>query len=262
MEKPPSYGTMSKLAEASYIMGTEGVKKKKRAADANDFVKDTDWVMNKQLSNYEISTFQHKDDPKNVVIAHRGTAVGDRGGGEDIITDLKFAMGMGGEAKMMKRRRKRTNDIIKEIRPNQLHLTGHSLGAGTVNNTIANSNVVKNALTSAKTFNGAAHPIYTNSSAVSKSDKKILDEKVEHHRIKNDPISMGFKTNVPFGKLKQHSVKFDASKGKSALQNLLERSTIIGNTKRWTEKGAHAHHINLFHDGSIKGAKKKKKGKK
>lgn len=251
--------SMSKLAEASYLMGKEGVKKKQRAAAANDHVKDTGWVMNKSLSNYEISTFQHKDDPKNVVIAHRGTAVGDRGGGEDVMTDLKFAMGMGGGADMMRRRRHRTNDIIKELRPDQLHLTGHSLGGGTVNNSIAKSNVVRNALTSATTFNAAAHPVFTNSSQVDSAGKKALNKKVTHHRIKNDPVSMGFSTNVPFGKVKTHSINYDPNEGKSLMRNVLERGTLTGNALRLTERGLHAHHVTHFHDGSIKKKKKKKK---
>ena len=135
----------------------------------------------------------------------------------------------------------------------------HSLGGATMNHTIANSRKVRKHLTSAKSFNAAAHPVFSNGTAVSKKVAKELENKVEHHRIKNDPVSAGFLTgNVPFGKLKTHSVKHDSSKGKSFLQNLVEATTALGQAKRFTEKGIHAHAISHFHDGSVKKKKNKK----
>lgn len=264
-DKNPSREHSALLTQATYQLGEKGVNKENRVANANKMVEETGYVVNSEHSNSEITTYQHKNDPNNVFIAHRGTKVDtDRRNKNhnDITADLMTAIGLGGHDAKMKRRKDKTNKIIKALNPEQLHMGGHSLGGGTLNHTIANSKKVRDKLTSAKTFNAAAHPVFSNGTAVSKKVEKELENKVEHHRIKNDPVSAGFTTgNVPFGKLKTHSVKHDSNKGKSLLQNFAEKFTAIGQAKKFTEKGIHAHLISHFHDGSIK-KKNKKKNKK
>ena len=255
----PSRETMAKLAESTYKMGDKKKNKSTRVQDTQNGVIDTGYVVNPQWTNSEITTYQHRDNPKNVVIAHRGTSVGNKRGNSDLKADLALAFGQGDNESTFRRRKQRTNKIINALEPEQLHLTGHSLGGSTVNNTIAKSRKVQDNLTSAMTFNAGMNPIFSNGMKVSKKQEKQLKDKVQHHRIKNDPVSAGFKTgNVPFGKLKTHSVKHDSSKGKSLLQNIAEVGTSFGRAKRFTEKGIHAHMISHFHDGSIKKKKKKK----
>jgi uncharacterized protein YaaR (DUF327 family) len=254
----PSMEHMAKMAQASYQMGEKGTNKNTRVQNAQNMVNDTGYVVNPTYSNSEITTYQHKDNPKNVVIAHRGTKLFGRRGMKDIQNDLAFAIGLGGHETTFGRRKKKTNAIIKALNPEQLHMTSHSLGGGTAQHTIANSKIVRKHLTSAMTFNAAAHPVFDNDIKVSKKYKKELEDKVTHHRIKNDPVSMGFKTNVPFGKVKTHSVKHDANAGKSMLQNIVEKSTVLGRAKRFTEKGLYAHAISHFHSGAIKKKKNKK----
>ncbi len=254
----PSMENMAKLAQASYQMGEKGSNKTDRINNTQEIAADTGYIVNPQYSNSEITTYQHKDNPKNIVIAHRGTKVDGKRGMKDIQNDLAFAVGLGGHESTFNRRKKRTNNIIKSLEPEQLHLTGHSLGGGTLQHTIANSKIVRKNLTSAKTFNAAANPIFNNDVRVTKNYKKELEDKVEHHRIKNDPVSAGFAGLVPFGKVKTHSVKHDANKGKSFFQNIIEKSSVLGKAKRFTEKGIHAHLISHFHDGSIKKKKNKK----
>ena len=259
--KNPSREHSALLTQAAYQLGEKGVSKGDRVNNANKMVEQTGYIVNSQQSNSEITAYQHKDDPNNVFIAHRGTKVDtDRRNKNhnDITADLMTAIGLGGHDAKMKRRKEKTNSIIKALKPSQLHMGGHSLGGGTLNHTIANSKKVRKNLTSAKTFHAAAHPVFTNGSAVSAKVKKELDDKVENHRIKNDPVSAGFLTgNVSFGKLKTHSVKHDSNKGKSFLQNMVETTTALGRAKRFTEKGIHAHAISHFYDGSIKKKNKK-----
>lgn len=261
--KNPSREHSALLTQATYQLGEKGVNKKDRVANANKLVEQTGYVVNSQHSNSEVTAYQHKDDPNNVFIAHRGTKVDtDRRNKNhnDITADLMTAIGLGGHDAKMKRRKNKTNSIVKALQPTSaLHMGSHSLGGATMNHTIANSRKVRKHLTSAKSFNAAAHPVFSNGTAVSKKVAKELENKVEHHRIKNDPVSAGFLTgNVPFGKLKTHSVKHDSSKGKSFLQNLVEATTALGQAKRFTEKGIHAHAISHFHDGSVKKKKNKK----
>jgi len=261
--KTPSREHAALLTQGAYHLGEKGVSKIDRVNNANTLVEPTGYVVNSQHSNGEITTYQHKNDAHNVFIAHRGTKVDtDRRNKNhnDVTADLMTAIGLGGEDAKMKRRKNKTAGIVKTLQPTSaLHLGGHSLGGGTINHTIANSKTVKKFLTSAKTFNAAAHPVFSNGSAVSAKVGKDLENKVEHHRIKNDPVSAGFLTgNVPFGKLKTHSVKHDPNKGKSLLQNIVETTTGLGRAKRFTEKGIHAHLISHFYDGSIKKRRKKK----
>ncbi len=263
-KKNPSREHSALLTQAAYQLGEKGVSKSQRVANANKHVEQTGYVVNSEHSNSEVTAYQHKDDPNNVFIAHRGTKVNtDRRNKNhnDITADLMTAVGLGGHDAKMKRRRNKTNSIIKALQPTSaLHLGGHSLGGGTINHTIANSKKVRKHLTSAKTFNAAAHPVFSNGSAVSAKVKKELDNKVENHRIKNDPVSAGFLSgNVSFGKVKTHSIKHDPDKGKSFLQNMVEKGSALGRAKRFTEKGIHAHAISHFHDGSIKKKKKNKK---
>jgi len=255
---------MSKMAQATYKLGEKNTSKTDRIIAAQDHVRDTGFIVNPKYSNFEITTYQHAKDPKNVVIAHRGTKVDGKKAMRDIRSDLLFAVGMGGHEPTFKDRLIKTNDIINSIQPNQLHLTGHSLGGGTVQYTIANSDKVRSHLTSAKTFNSAAHPIFDNDIKVPYKYKKELETKVEHHRIKNDPVSAGFKAFVPFGKVKTHKIKHDPKKGKSYLRDIVEKNPSLFqkfynmNPLRFTEKGIYAHEVSHFHSGRIRKKKNKK----
>ena len=254
----PSMEDMAKMARGAYQLGeTEGTKAE-RVKNAQIMINDTGFVVNPEHSNSQITTYQHKENPKNVVIAHRGTKVDGRRGLKDIQTDLLFAVGMGGHQSMFKKRLNKTNQIITALDPDYLHLTGHSLGGGTVNYTIANSNKVRKKLTSAKTYNAAAHPVFDNDTSVPYKYKKELETKVEHHRIKHDAVSAGFKNLVPFGKVKTHKIKHDPKLGKSYIRNIVEKNPSLiqqfynANPFRFTEKSLFAHKASHFHDGMIK----------
>ena len=248
----PSKEVMAKLAQATYQMAEQNLGRTKRLENTQNMVNDTEWVVEPQHTNSEITTYRHKDDPSNIVISHMGTKLNSKRGTQHLESDILFALGLGGHVPTFKRRKNRTNKIIKALEPTQLHLTGHSLGGGTVNHTIAKSNIVKRNLTSARTYNAAANPFFDNDTSVGKSQKKKLETKVIHHRIKHDPVSLGFKKNLPFGKLETDSIKYDPVKGKTSLDYLIRLNPELKKLKSVTERGLHAHAISNFHDGSIK----------
>ena len=191
--------------------------------DAAERSASTDYIVhpNKSYSDHNMTTYHHKDDIGNIVIAHRGTAPGKKGGGRDLQNDVAFIYGAGGSQDRVNRRKAKTELIVRETNPTTLHLTGHSLGGGTVNHTIANSALVQEKLTSAHTFNAAAHPVFANSSSVSEQNKQRLEGKVTHHRIENDAASVGLKSNLPFGKVITHKKpKPDRSFGSQVLHGL------------------------------------------
>lgn len=259
----PSMADMALLARGTYQLGEKVGTKAERVKNAQTMINDTGFIVNPEHSNSQITTYQHKDNPKNVVIAHRGTKVDGRRGIKDIQADLLFALGRGGHQPLFKKRLNKTNQIVTALDPDYLHLTGHSLGGGTVNHTIANSGKVREKLTTAKTYNAAAHPIFSNDTSVPYKYKKELETKVEHHRIKHDPVSMGFKNLVPFGKVKTHKIKHDPKLGKSYIRNIVEKNPSLiqqfynANPFRFTARGLFAHSGSHFHDGMIKKKKKK-----
>ena len=248
--------TLSKLAEGSYEMGKKNAKVDDRVKAANAKALGTNYVVNEKHSNADITTYQHKDNPKNIVIAHRGTDVSGRHGTRDIQNDLAFASGVGGHEGRFKRRKNRTETIIKDLHKehggiDELHLTGHSLGGGTMNHTIANSKLVQRHLTSGHSFNAAAHPVFSNGSSVDKKTKNILNKKVVHHRIEHDAVSAGFKTNVPYGKVKTYKLKRpEAAKSKSVFKRVIGMHPLV-KMKSMSSRGLHAHSINNFTENKI-----------
>ena len=258
----PSMEYSALLAQGSYKMGEREGSKQDRIALTNAHVQETGYVVNNKHTNFDLTTYQHKDDPNNVFISHRGTKLDGRGAQEDARADFGILTGRAGSYAKFDRQKRKTNQAIKDLNPTSLYMGSHSLGGSTQNYTIANSKTVRKHLTGAKSFNAGANPTLTNSMSVTPKIREELKNKVEHHRIKNDPISMGYLTgNVPFGKLKQHTVDFDGSKDKSLFQNVLENTTSWGRSKLMTEKGFHAHGISHFHSGAIRKRTKSKRKK-
>ena len=225
---------MSRLAAGAY-------------GNAHEHAAKTNYVVHPDasFSDHNMTTYHHRDDEKHIVVAHRGTAPGSKGGGRDIQNDLAFMAGRGGHEDRMHRRKNKTEQILNKTGATTFHLTGHSLGGGSVNHTIANSSLVQDKLTTANTFNAAAHPFASNSMSVSKKASKRLRGKVTHNRTEYDAVSMGFKTNTPFGKVKTHKAK-KASKASFGSQVLtgLAGFTMGGVAK----KSLDAHGIGNFHD--------------
>ena len=64
----------------------------------------------------------------------------------------------------------------------------------------------------AHTFNTASHPVAISATKVGRKVKKDLDDKVIHHRHKDDVVSAGLKSVVPFGKVKEYGGKESVTK--------------------------------------------------
>lgn len=197
-ETMPFEKQLAKLAHGSYA--------KAHGSDADQYTRGTSYRVhpNALYSDDQITTYQSIYDPFDIVIAHRGTHLTAKDRMKDLKADLAFAFGRGGVDKRFRDRRKKTEYIIQDSGAKNIHLTGHSLGGGTVNHAIANSDIVRNAITSAHTYNAAANPYFKNSQKLNKVQKAQLDNIVTHHRIDGDPVSEGFTANLPFGQLKTY----------------------------------------------------------
>jgi ribosomal protein L21 len=204
--------TLSSLSSGAYELGVKNKSLNDKVEAANKHSSWTGYRVNAKHSNADITTYQHENNPRNIVIAHRGTDLHAKHGRRDIRSDLALAIGTGGHEDRFKRRQKKTEQILKSLSKendgiDELHLTGHSLGGSSVNHTIANSKLVQKHLTSAHTYNAGAHPVFSNGTKVSDKDKAILNKKVVHHRIEGDAVSAGLLKNTAFGKVKTHKLK-------------------------------------------------------
>lgn len=197
-EYMPFSQQLAKLSQGAYT-----------SANADDYTSGTQYMKhpNANYSDDNITTYVHRSNPKEIVIAHRGTDFNASDRGSDVYADLAFAAGRGGVNSKFRDRRKRTEEIIRDSGASSVHLAGHSLGGGTVNHTIANSEYVRDKLTSAHTYNPAANPFMSNSLGVNDTTKAQLQDKVFHHRIDGDPVSEGLTANTPFGTVKTRKNK-------------------------------------------------------
>ena len=162
-----------------------------------------------------------------VHVAHKGTNIKGRRGMKDVRNDFAIALGLQKLDPRFKRRTKSTERVIKDLAPEKFTMSGHSLGNGTMQYAIANSRKIRQNLDEAHSFNGAANPILSADLKVSKKDKKELDEKVTHHRIRGDVVSAGFKTANAFGKVKRYDVKHDEESGKGLINKIVKSSPCL-----------------------------------
>ncbi len=244
-EKVKAY---AKLAEGSYEMGEKGKSREERISAINKQVEGTGFsvVDDKRYTNPNMTTYKNEETGE-INVSHRGTHVQGRKGLKDIRNDIAFGLGLTSVDPRFKRRTKNTERVIRDLAPEKFTMAGHSLGGGSVKYAIANSRTIRKNLHSAETFNSAANPVLNADLQVSAKDKKELDKKVTHHRIKGDVVSAGLNQSVPFGKVKRYDVKHDEKLGKSLVDKIVKKSPILSKVSQLTSKALHAHKIQHFH---------------
>jgi len=235
------------MATGTYRIGDKG-DRDQRVADTNALVKNTGFVVvdDKKYTNNNMTTYKNEETGE-LHVSHRGTHVGGRRGLKDIRNDIAFGLGLTKLDPRFKRRTKATERVIKDLQPEKFTMSGHSLGAGSLQYSIANSKKIRKNLHSAHTFNGASNPVLNADLQVSAKDKKELEDKVTHHRIKGDVVSAGFNVSVPFGKVKKYSVPHDEKRGKSLVDKIVKKNPLLSKVKQLTSKALHAHHIDNFY---------------
>ena len=242
------------LSEATYIMGNKSGNRTKKYNEINELVKSTGYQVIPNYTNKNLVTYQKIDDPKTVAIAHQGTNVKSTTGFKDIVSDVGIALGLGDHLPHIRKRKRKTEQVLKDLNPDKFYLSGHSLGGYTANHTIANSKRVQKHLTNAHTFNAAQNPILSNDLQVSDKVKKQLDDKVVHHRVHGDLVSAGFKKSLPFGKLQNYKLKDEHKNeraGERILSKMLSFNPALKTIRNYTKKAIDSHHIDHFHQDRL-----------
>ena len=244
----------AKLAEGSYILG-QARKLGDGYENVNKHVADLGYEVIPQYSNRNITTYRKTDDPTNIHISHKGTQPSSKTGTKDIISDIKLAFGFGNFSAQAKKRKNKSEKIVRELKPETLTMSGHSLGGFTLNHTLSKSKLVRDNLDMAHTFNAGSTPISDNDlTNISSQGKKQLKNRVIHHRTKDDIVSKGLKFSVPFGKLQEYKLKAtDKEKEHRELHmNLLKKEDPKSKEElkkmKWNDKALYAHHLHHFSD--------------
>jgi hypothetical protein len=205
--------TSAKLAEMSYEIGKTKVKKRIPNAidNVNEHLEDEDinYEVVPEWTDRNITTYRNKDDPNKIHISHKGTQFGSSTGAKDVLADLKIAVGLGNHDPHVRRRKKRTERIINALNPDELTMSGHSLGGMSLNHTIGKSKKVREKLLQADTFNAGSSFAFNNDLKLSERAKKELKEiPITHHRTRNDIVSKGLTTFGPdFGEIKEYKLR-------------------------------------------------------
>lgn len=161
------------------------------------------------LSTKDIHTFHHEPN-KHYVIAHRGTEILSQNDKiSQISADFKILQGKQKADKLHRDRAKDTERIVKHIREKTdepIHLTGHSLGGSTIQNTLIKKPYVLDNVKSVHTFNAGTSPIFKVDLDPKSKKYKQIAEKSTHHTIKGDAISENAHKSM-IGKIKKYTSK-------------------------------------------------------
>ena len=124
---------------------------------------------------------------------------------EDIMTDLKFALGKEKHDKHFKKKINRIDNLIKETpKKSKVSLSGHSLGGGIVTEAVKTKRNIRNRVDNTTTYNSAFSPF---TKSASKQTKKDLKDKLTHHRNKYDLMSASSIANNTVGTVVEHEPK-------------------------------------------------------
>ena len=174
------------------------------------------------LSDMDIHTYKHNDKP-HVIIAHRGTDFDAPTLKRDLKTDLKIMIGQASHTKQIKKRVDRTEEIVKQLKQREpdtaIHVTGHSLGGFSAQQSLVKSAVVRDGVKSLTTFNAGTSPLQGKGLAKSNPAYKVIADKSIHHRVASDGVSENAKTSL-IGTVKSYNSKKKPSIARKVLNFL------------------------------------------
>ena len=240
------------LSQATYIMGDKRKSRQDKYDEINNLVKDTGYTVIPKYTNKNLVTFENEKG--GVHVAHQGTNVKSTTGFKDIVSDIGIALGLADHLPSVRKRKRQTERVVRELKPEQFTLSGHSLGGYTVNQTLSSSKKVRNALTQADTFNAGSNPILNDSLKVNNKVKNELKDKVKHHRVQGDLVSAGLKSFTPFGKIETYKLKKedkDERGGQRILNKMLSFNPLLSNITNLGKKAIDSHHIDHFHQDRL-----------
>ena len=142
----------------------------------------------------------------NIHINYTGTNVNSP---RDIISDVALGVGVQRINPQFKERRQKTRDIMRQYGDEKDYsLGGHSLGGSIAMNTLKQSKSIRDRVKVSHVFNpGYTKAFHESIKPTDKKIKRVLDKKVNHHRVKGDLVSAYSHNDTAFGNLFEYKHK-------------------------------------------------------
>jgi len=142
-----------------------------------------DFFVNYGLSNRGVMVVEKGNQS---IISVKGTHPTNK---SDLLSDLQLAMGLHKSNIQFRERKNEIKNIMRRNPEREYILTGHSLGGSIITNALASSPSILRSVKKAYTFNSGSTPAFQAMLKVRKENETMLNEKLEHHQTKADPIS-------------------------------------------------------------------------
>jgi hypothetical protein len=139
----------------------------------------------------------------NVHMNYSGTNINNP---RDIVSDIALGTGLQKLNQQFTERRKKTREIMRSYGDDKDYsLSAHSLGGSILMDTLARSKSIRQRVSTAHTFNAGYTKMFHDSiPSLDKQEKKELDKKVSHHRVKGDIVSAHMPKQIAFGQLAEY----------------------------------------------------------
>lgn len=142
----------------------------------------------------------------NIHINYTGTNINSP---RDILSDVALSVGLQKSNPQFTERRRKTREIMRQYGDDKDYsLSGHSLGASILLNTMGQSKSIRDRVKVAHAFNPGYTGIFHGS--IKPDDKKVkkeLDKKINVHRVKGDIVSAHASKETAFGNLFEYKHK-------------------------------------------------------
>lgn len=107
----------------------------------------------------------------------------------DLLSDLQLSLGLHKSNIQFRERKNEIKNIMRREPEKEYFLTGHSLGGSIITNALASSPSILRNVKKAYTFNSGTSPAFEAMLKPRKENETMLNEKLEHHKTKQDIIS-------------------------------------------------------------------------
>jgi len=161
-----------------------------------------EWSHDPKTMEEKIKKELPKDFYVNYGLSNRGVMVTERGNQRiisikgtnptsksDLLSDLQLAVGLHKSNIQFRQRKNEIKNIMRREPDKEYYLTGHSLGGSVITNALASSPSILRNIKKAYTFNSGGTPAFEASLKPRKENVTMLNEKLEHHKTKQDVIS-------------------------------------------------------------------------
>jgi hypothetical protein len=247
---PVSRSESALFAEQTYEMVGKGGKAR-RINRINKNIEKTGFTVDREHSGRDVVTYVNPN-TQQVHVSHRGTDTSGKRTAQDLHSDFKIAIGQTKKDAHFKTRTKQTVAGLEAYPDFSATASAHSLGGKSITTSMATNKYVRDRITRADTFNSGATIFKEKEMQVlDKEARGELQNKMVHHRTKNDIVSASMVVNKPLGKVRTYKEKTDANPEQTRITSEgLGEALMMGNSMDilHSHKMDHFYNKKKYHD--------------